>query len=41
MRRRFPLTREEKERKVIELSDKGMNIRQISKRVHMNFGDIG
>ena len=35
------MTREEKERKVIELSDKGMNIRQISKRVHMNFGDIG
>jgi len=25
----------------MELSDKGMNIRQISKRVHMNFGDIG
>jgi hypothetical protein len=41
MRRRRRLTREEKERKVIELSDKGMNIRQISKKVHMNFGDIG
>jgi len=41
MTRRFPLTREEKERKVIDLSDKGMNIRQISKRVHMNFNDIG
>jgi hypothetical protein len=30
-----------KERKVIELYEKGMNIRQIAKRVHLSFGDIG
>lgn len=41
MRSRIPLTREEKERKVIELYRKGMNIRDISKRAHMSFGDIG
>jgi len=41
MKRRFPLTREEKERKVIELFQKGTNIRDISKRAHMSFGDIG
>jgi transposase len=41
MRRQIPLTRQEKERKVINLYQKGMNIRDISKRVHMSFGDIG
>lgn len=35
------LTKEEKERKVIELLQKGANIREISKRVHMSFTDIG
>lgn len=35
------MTREDKERKVIELTEKGMNIRNIAKRVHMSFGDIG
>jgi len=35
------LTKEEKERKVIELLQKGANIREISKRVHMSFNDIG
>lgn len=37
----MPLTRDEKERKVKELYDRGVNIRDISKRVHMSFGDIG
>lgn len=35
------LTKEEKERKVIELLQKGANIREISKRVRMSFTDIG
>jgi hypothetical protein len=35
------LTREEKERKVIELLQGGANIRQISRRVRMSFTDIG
>lgn len=35
------LTKEEKERKVIELLQRGANIREISKRVHMSFTDIG
>jgi hypothetical protein len=34
------LTKEEKERKVIELLQKGANIREISKRVRMSFTDI-
>ena len=41
MRKRIPLTRAEKERKVIELTEKGMNIRDIAKRAHMSFTDIG
>jgi len=41
MRKRIPLTREEKEKKVIELFEKGMNIRDIAKRVHLSFTDIG
>jgi hypothetical protein len=40
MTKKFPLTKEEKERKVIELNGKGMNIRDISKRVRMSFSDI-
>jgi transposase len=35
------LTKEEKERKVIELLQKGANIREISKRVRISFTDIG
>jgi hypothetical protein len=35
------LTKAEKERKVMELLQKGANIREISKRVHMSFTDIG
>ena len=35
------MTRESKERRVIELYERGVNIRQIAKRVHMSFGDIG
>lgn len=35
----MPLTRDEKERKVKELYERGVNIRDISKRVHMSFGD--
>ena len=41
MSKRPLLTRESKERKVIELYEKGLNIRQIAKRVRMSFGDIG
>jgi len=41
MTKKFPLTKKEKERKVVELYEKGKNIRDISKRVHMNFEDIG
>lgn len=41
MTKRPLLTRDSKERRVIELHEKGMNIRQIAKRVHMSFGDIG
>ena len=41
MRRKIPLTRQDKEKKVIELAEKGWNIRNISKKVHMSFGDIG
>jgi hypothetical protein len=41
MTKRVPLTRAEKERKVIELFEKGMNIRDIAKRAHMSFTDIG
>lgn len=41
MRKRIPLTRAEKERKVIGLFEKGMNIREIAKRAHMSFTDIG
>lgn len=41
MPKRPLLTRESKEKKVIELYEKGLNVRQISKRVHMNFSDIG
>jgi hypothetical protein len=36
-----PLTKEEKEKLVIQLYEKGKNIRDISREVHMNFGDIG
>jgi hypothetical protein len=35
------LTKEEKERRIIELLQKGANIREISKRVRMSFTDIG
>jgi hypothetical protein len=35
------LTKEEKEKNVIELLQKGANIREISKRVRMSFTDIG
>lgn len=35
------LTKEEKERKVIELLQKGANIREISRRVRTSFTDIG
>lgn len=35
------VTKEEKERKVIELIQKGANIREISKRVRLSFTDIG
>lgn len=35
------LTKEEKERKAIELLQKGANIREISRRVRMSFTDIG
>ena len=35
------ITKEEKERKVVELYKKGANIRQISKRVKMSISDIG
>ena len=41
MTNKFPLSRNSKERKVIELYEKGMNIRNIAKRVHLSFGDIG
>ena len=41
MTNKFPLSRNGKERKVIELYEKGMNIRNIAKRVHMSFDDIG
>ena len=41
MTKKLPITRDEKERKVIELSERGMNIRDISKKVHMSFSDIG
>lgn len=41
MVKKFPLSKEEKERKVVELYEKGMNIRDISKRVRMSFTDIG
>jgi hypothetical protein len=41
MTNKFPLSRNSKERKVIELCEKGMNIRNIAKRVHLSFGDIG
>jgi len=40
MTKKIPLTKEEKERKVVELYEKGMNIRDISKRVRMSFSDI-
>lgn len=35
------MTREEKEKEVIELYKQGVNTRKIAKRVHMSFGDIG
>ena len=35
------LTKEKKERNVIELLQKGANIREISRRVRMSFTDIG
>jgi hypothetical protein len=41
MTKKHPLTREDKERKIIELTEKGTNIRDISKLVHMSFTDIG
>jgi len=40
MTKKFPLTKKEKERKVVELYEKGKNIRDISKRVRMSFSDI-
>jgi hypothetical protein len=40
MAKKFPLTREEKERKVIELLERGMNVRDMAKRVHLSFSDI-
>ncbi len=35
------LTKLQKEKKVIELYEQGKTIREISKEVHMSFGDIG
>ncbi len=41
LKKRIPLTREDKVREVIELHKMGKNIRYISKKVHMSFSDIG
>jgi len=36
-----PLTKEEKEKLVIQLYQQGKNIRDISREAHMSFTDIG